>query len=90
MTPTRQRGTYDGAGNASGVVTVSLNGVVLPATPNTATCHVDPDCTATAAYTISGVTAHFDIYVAPSGDNFQFVGTDHGEVTTATEIRFSK
>lgn len=82
--------TYDGAGNVSGVVTVSLNGVILPATPNTGTYHVNPDCTGTAAYTNSGVTTHFDIYVAPSGDNFQFVGTDAGEVTAATEIRVSK
>lgn len=82
--------TYDGAGTATGVVTISINGVIAPATPNTATYNVNPDCTGTAAYTNSGVTTHFDIYLSPKGDSFQFVGTDPGEVTSATEIRVSK
>jgi hypothetical protein len=82
--------TYDGAGRATGVVTVSLNGVVTPATPNTAVYNVNSDCTGTAAYTNSGVTTHFDIYVAPNGDFFQFVGVDPGTVTSATETRVSK
>jgi hypothetical protein len=79
--------TYDGAGSATGTVTVSLNGVVTPATPNTATYSIAANCIGTAAFTNSGVTTHFDLYVDPSGDSFKFVGTDQGQVTSSTETR---
>ena len=82
--------TYDGAGSATGVVTSSLNGVITPGTPNTATYHINPDCSGTAAFTNSGITTHFDLYVAPDGDFFQFVGTDAGAVTSSTETRVFK
>ncbi|HEU5474956.1 MAG TPA: hypothetical protein VFV67_30300 [Actinophytocola sp.] len=81
---------YDGAGNIAGVVTTSINGVIIPGTPNTGTYQINADCTGTAAFTNSGVTTHFDIYVSPDGDEFQFVGTDPGAVTSATEIRVSR
>lgn len=81
--------TYDGAGNVAGFVTISLNGVITPRTANTGVYHIDPDCTGTAAYTNSGVTTHFDIYLSPKGDNFQLVATDPGQVSSGTEIRVS-
>jgi hypothetical protein len=82
--------TYDGAGHTAGVVTTSLNGVVTTAAPNTGTYSIGADCTGRAAYTNSGVTTHFDIYLSPTGDSFQFVGTDPGSVTSSTEARKSR
>jgi hypothetical protein len=82
--------TYDGAGNAVGAVTISLNGVITPRTANTGVYHINPDCTGTAAYTNSGVTTHFDIYLSPRGDNFKLAGTDAGQVTAGVESRVSK
>jgi hypothetical protein len=82
--------TYSGAGTAAGVVTISLNGVITPGTPNTATYHINSDCTGTGAFTNSGVTTHFDLYLSPNGDYFRFVGTDPGSVTASTENRVSR
>lgn len=81
--------TYDGAGNIAGVVTASLNGSVTSAAANTGTYSINSNCTGTAAFTNSGVTTHFDIYVHPMGRFFQFVETDTGQVTSATETRIS-
>jgi hypothetical protein len=91
-TPFALAGTerLDGAGTAAGTVTISQDGVITPATPNTAVYHVNANCTGTAAFTNSGVTTHFDVYAAPSGDSFEFVGTDAGSVTSATETRVAK
>ncbi|WP_051766987.1 hypothetical protein [Saccharothrix syringae] len=82
--------TYNGNGTGAGIVSSSFNGVITPATANTATYQVDADCTGTVAYTNSGVTSHFDIYLDPKGDSFTFIETDPGSVSAGVETRVSK
>jgi hypothetical protein len=82
--------TYDGAGGATGVVTTSVNGVITPATPNTATYHINRDCTGTVGYHDAAGMLHFDLYLAPSGDSFHFVQTDSGAVSSGVETRVSR
>ncbi|GAB1646245.1 hypothetical protein [Krasilnikovia sp. MM14-A1259] len=80
---------YTGAGTITGTVSQSVNGVITSQAHETGTYSVNADCTGTATYTVAGVDAHFDLYVAPSGQSFTENQTDAGTAVSLTENRVS-
>jgi hypothetical protein len=90
--------TYDGSGNASGVIEISLNGTIappltVPPTPPsswTGTYSMDPStCTATKALTITsgpltGVTLHFFITAGADFKELRFIATDNYTAISGT------
>ena len=87
-TPTAFAGSehFNGAGAVAGSSTFSSGGTIFPRSSFTGTYALSSDCTGTLTI---GTTLHFDIYVAPSGNTFRYVQTDHGSVSAATESRVS-
>ncbi len=71
--------TFDGAGNLSGVDTVSRGGQITRGGTNTGTYTLGSDCTGTM--TISGVR-NWDIVVASDGSEAAAIRTDEGTIAT--------
>ena len=82
--------SYDGAGTMTGIFSGSSNGVIDEDVFYTGTYTVDAACTSelTTVDPVFG-EAHFDQFVDPSGDEFQFVQTDEGVVASGSERRVS-
>lgn len=81
---------FDGAGAVSGIATNSSNGVISPASSFTGSYTVAANCTGKLTINVApGVAVHFDLYVAPSGDQFTYIQTDPGSVSATTEHRVS-
>lgn len=77
---------YDGNGDATGLIQISLNGNVTPVIQWTGTYSVDPDnCTVTKTVTIPGIgTVHF---FGTAGDRFKelrVIATDSGTAISGT------
>jgi hypothetical protein len=82
--------TYDGAGQVRGEVTQSVDGVSSHVTYS-GSYTVTPACVATETTTDStGVTAHFDQFVSPDGNELTLVVTDLGVVLSGSERRVSR
>ena len=70
---------FNGDGTGTDVVTATINGTILDEnlqTPITYT--VNSDCTGT--YTVPVDDLHFDIFIAPTGEELIVIGTDPGVV----------
>lgn len=80
---------YDGAGGVRGVLTSSDNGTIARGTAFTGTYTVAPDCTGALTVTLGSISAHYDLYISPSGNDFTYTQTDPGVVLGATETRAS-
>jgi hypothetical protein len=78
--------TYDGKGNMTGLIQISLNGNVTPVTKWTGTYSVDPEnCTVTKTAQIPGVgTVHFFVTAGASFQELRFMATDTGAVISGT------
>jgi len=88
-TPFAQSGReyFDGNGNMSGIYTASMNGKISRGR-YAGTYTVGPDCVASIVFTDNlGATFHYDGYLADGGEEFAFVQTDNGVVTSAFERR---
>jgi hypothetical protein len=78
--------TYDGDGNASGVIEISLAGTIVLSTWH-GTYKMDPaTCTATKALTldVNGATLHFFITAGANFTELRFVATDTGTAISGT------
>ena len=82
--------SYDGAGTMTGIFSGSTNGVIDEDVLYTGTYTVNADCTSELT-TVDPVTgeAHYDQFVDPSGDEFTFVQTDQGVVSSGSQRRVS-
>jgi hypothetical protein len=79
--------TYDGAGSVRGTLTSSDGGTIAVGTTFTGTYTVTADCVGTLTVTVDGGSAHYTLYIAPSGNDFTYTQTDPGVVLGATEHR---
>lgn len=78
---------FDGAGHMSGVFTASLNGKITSG-KYSGTYVINADCAGTVTFTDNlNQTYHFDIYSVDGGDEFSFIQTDPGIVSSAFERR---
>ena len=76
------KNTYDGRGHMRGVIVVSSNGVIIPAT-YTGTYHVTADCTGSKSATLSiggavGPTVDFDFVIDNELREIQMIVSDSG------------
>ena len=72
------RNTYDGNGHMKGVIVISSNGVIVPAT-YTGTYHVNADCTGVKSATLSvGPTVDFDFAIDNDLREIQMIVADDG------------
>lgn len=78
---------YDGVGGVQGVLTSSNDGTIAQGTTFTGTYTIAADCIGALTVTLGSTSAHYDLYVAPSGDDFTYTQTDPGVVLGATERR---
>ena len=78
--------TYEGNGNVTGLIQISLNGVVTPVLAWSGTYTVDPNnCTATKTAVIPGVgTVHFFVTAGDHFNELRFMATDTGTAITGT------
>jgi hypothetical protein len=68
---------FDGQGGVKGVASGNFNGEVFRKDPFTGTYTVKANCTGTVTFRgVGGATTHGDIFIAPDGSMFAFVGTD--------------
>ena len=68
---------FDGDGGVKGVASGNFNGEVFRKDPFTGTYTVKANCTGTVTFRgVGGATTHGDIFIAPDGSKFAFVGTD--------------
>src|SRR3712207_6713733 len=68
---------FDGNGEVKGVASGNFNGEVFRKDPFTVTYTVKANCTGTVTFrSVGGATTHGDIFIAPDGSKFAFVGTD--------------
>ena len=79
--------TYEGNGNVTGLIKISLNGAVTPVLAWSGTYTVDPNnCTATKTAVIPGIgTVHY--FFVTAGNHFnelRFMATDAGTAITGT------
>ena len=79
--------TYNGTGTVRGINSISVNGSITRNEPYTGTYTVHPDCTGTLVENVGNVPIHFDLFIAPSGDEFVFLETDPGTVFASNESR---
>ncbi|MEO8033275.1 MAG: hypothetical protein ABI837_02510 [Acidobacteriota bacterium] len=88
-TPFAQAGReyFDGSGHMSGLYTASLNGKITSG-KYSGTYVIGADCAGTVTFTDNlNQTYHFDIYSVDGGDEFSFIQTDPGIVSSAFERR---
>jgi hypothetical protein len=68
---------FDGNGEVKGVASGNFNGEVFRKDPFTGTYTVKANCTGTVTFRgVGGATTQGDIFIAPDGSKFAFVGTD--------------
>jgi hypothetical protein len=68
---------FDGNGEVKGVDSGNFNGEVFRKDPFTGTYTVKANCTGTVTFRgVGGATTQGDIFIAPDGSKFAFVGTD--------------
>ena len=68
---------FDGNGEVKGVASGNFNGEVFRNDRFTGTYTVKANCTGTVTFRgVGGATTHGDIFIAPDGSKFAFVGTD--------------
>ena len=68
---------FDGNGEVKGVDSGNFNGEVFRNDRFTGTYTVKANCTGTVTFRgVGGATTHGDIFIAPDGSMFAFVGTD--------------
>jgi|SoiMethySBSTD1v2_1073268.scaffolds.fasta_scaffold2177998_1 hypothetical protein len=80
--------TYNGDGTMRGILSGSIDGVVIQMVGYTGTSTIHQNCTGEQTFTDdTGVVTHYDVFVAPSGDEFTFVQTDPGFVSAGSEHR---
>jgi hypothetical protein len=80
------KGTYEGNGNVSGAIQISLSGTMLSSAWH-GTYIVNPsDCTVTKAVTldVNGATLHFFITAGDDFKELRFIATDTGTALTGT------
>jgi hypothetical protein len=81
------RENFDGAGKMSGIYTASLNGKTTSG-HYSGTYTMNADCMGTVVFTDNfNQTFHFDVYSADGGEEFVFIQTDAGVVSSAFERR---
>jgi len=81
---------YDGQGHDHGVFSQSVNGKITSQRSYTGTYTVNPDCTGTEVDTdTTGAVSHYDQYYLPSGNEFTFLQSDSGTVSSGIETRAS-
>jgi len=78
---------FDGAGHVAGTNSFSVGGVATRRAGFTGTYTLAANCAGTLTI---GNNLHFDFYASPSGDQFDYVQTDAGTVSTTTEHRVSR
>jgi hypothetical protein len=80
---------YNGDGTMRGIYSGSTDGVVSQMVGYTGISTIHPDCTGEQTFTDdpTGAVTHYDIFVAPSGEEFTFVQTDPGFVSAGSERR---
>jgi hypothetical protein len=78
--------TYEGDGNVTGLILISLNGAVTPLTSWTGTYSVNPEnCTATKTAVIPGIgIVHFFVTAGNRFNELRFIATDKGTAITGT------
>ena len=78
--------TYEGNGNVTGLIQISLNGAVTPVLAWSGTYTVDPNnCTATKTAVIPGIgTVHFFVTAGDHFNELRFMSTDKGTAITGT------
>lgn len=78
--------TYEGNGNVTGLIQISLNGSVTPVLAWSGTYTVDPNnCTATKTAHIPGVgTVHFFVTAGADFKELRFMASDAGTAITGT------
>ena len=78
--------TYEGNGNVTGLIQISLNGSVTPVLAWSGTYTVDPNnCTATKTAVIPGIgTVHFFVTAGDHFNELRFMSTDKGTAITGT------
>jgi hypothetical protein len=80
--------TYNGDGTMRGIYSGSADGVVLPMVAYTGISEINADCTGKQTFTDDlGFVTHYDVFVAPSGEEFTFAQTDEGFVSASSERR---
>jgi hypothetical protein len=68
---------FDGNGKVRGVSSGNFDGEVFRKQPIRGTYSVKANCTGTVTFRgVGGATTHGDIFIAPDGSKFAFVGTD--------------
>ena len=80
---------YNGDGTVRGIYSGSFDGVVLQKIGYTGTSTIRPDCTGEQKFTedLTGAETNYDVFVAPSGEEFTFAQTDKGAVSASSERR---
>lgn len=81
---------FNGNGAVSGINTTVTGRSVQRNVPYAGSCMVNEDCTGTCTTTTTDgtdMTINYDLFIAPSGDEFTYIVTDKGSVTTALEHR---
>ena len=81
--------SYNGDGTMRGIYSGSIDGVVSQMVGYTGISTIHPDCTGEQTFTedLTGAVTHYDIFVAPSGEEFTFAQTDPGFVSAGSERR---
>ena len=78
---------FNGDGTGTDIVTFSVNGVtVLRNAVVPISYTVNADCTGTITVLVPG-GPHFDIFVAPNGDDMTVIATDNGHVEAFSSWR---
>jgi hypothetical protein len=93
-TPVAEAGftTYNGDGTGTGVLTINSNGVVVADNEtDTSTYSINSNCTGTVVFNnADGSIVHFNIYLSPSGDQYQLISTDPGFVSASPGARVAR
>jgi hypothetical protein len=78
------KNTYDGKGQLKGVITISSNGVIIPAS-YTGTYTLNADCTGIKSATLDiGLTVNFDFVVDSNLRGIRMIVTDPGFTVSGT------
>jgi hypothetical protein len=81
---------FDGQGGVKGVASGNFNGEVFRKDPFTGTYTIKANCTGTVTFRgVGGATTHGDIFIAPDGSMFAFVGTDPESVGASIDEQVS-